>query len=191
MGAFFRFLKARFLSNKIIANYSKQTNQHGFTLIELVMVIVLIGVLSVGANSLFSSKDSYADYLAKERLLSLGLLAQQLALGVSAQEVQIAGAAPIPSGDPAEIQFIRTAGGDLHFTLLKHQQSVQTYQLETPLPTISIDGLALALGATVSLAWDQTASMDDAANHNVTIVGTKTHRICFSSSGFVYESSGA
>jgi len=154
------------------------------------MVIVLIGILSVGANSLFSSKDSYVDYLAKERLLTLGLLAQQLALGVSAQEVVIPGSATPPVGDPADIQISRAVGGELSFTLRKHQQTVQTYQLETPLPTISIDGALLAAGSTVSLAWDQSASMTDAANHDVTIAGSQTYRICFSSSGFVYQASG-
>ena len=54
------------LSNKLPI----RTSQHGFTLVELVMVIVLIGVLSVGAQSLFSSKDAYVDYVACCFLLS-------------------------------------------------------------------------------------------------------------------------
>lgn len=163
-------------------------HQSGFTLIELVMVIVLIGVLSVGASSLFSSKDAYVDYLAKERLLSLGLLAQQLSLGVSAQEVVIPGSATPPLGNPSEIRISRAVGGAISFTLLKHQQTVQTYMLEAPLPTISVDGSLLNVGSSVTLAWDQNASMTDAANHNVTIAGDNTYRVCVSASGYVYES---
>ncbi len=169
---------------------TKAPYQQGFTLIELVMVIVLIGILSVGANSLFSSKEGYVDYIAKERLLSLGLLAQQLALGVRAQELPIPGSATPPVGEPAEIQISRAVGGGLNFSLFKHQQSVQSYQLQKPLPTISIDGVALAAGSTVTLSWDQRASMSDGLNHRVNIAGTSTFRICFSSSGYVYEASG-
>jgi prepilin-type N-terminal cleavage/methylation domain-containing protein len=164
--------------------------QAGFTLIELVMVIVLIGVLSYGASSLFASKDRYVDYLAKERLLSLGLLAQQLALGMSAQEVSIPGSATPPSGDPAEIQIARSAGGDITFSLFKHQQAVRNYLLETPVPAVSVDGVSLSAGSSVSLAWDQAGNIDDGTNHNVTISGASAFYICFSSSGFVYENSG-
>jgi MSHA pilin protein MshC len=178
----------RNLFSKTIARNCYPIDQSGFTLIELVMVIVLIGVLSVGASSLFSSKDAYVDYLAKERLLSLGLLAQQLSLGVSAQELVIPGSATPPLGNPSEIRISRTAGGAISFTLLKHQQTVQTYNLEAPLPAIAVDGSALSAGSTVTLAWDQTASMTDAANHSVTITGASTFRVCVSASGYTYES---
>lgn len=164
--------------------------QKGFTLIELVMVIILLGLLSFGASSLFSSKDAYVDYLAKERLLTMGLLAQQLALGVSAQEVQIPGATAPPAGDPAEIQISRSAGGEITFTLLKHQQTVQTYDLESPLPSIAFDGVALSAGTSATIAWDQNANMDDESNHSLVMTGASTFRICFSSSGYVYESTG-
>src|SRR3989338_6526784 len=59
-------------------------SQTGFTIIELIMVIVLIGILSVGARSLFFSRDSYAGFLARDQLVSAALLAQQQALGMSA-----------------------------------------------------------------------------------------------------------
>ena len=181
---------AMFCSIRTIKKNSKYTYQKGFTLIELVMVIVLIGVLSVGARSLFSSKDAYVDYLAKERLLSMGLLAQQFALGVSAQEVAIPGSTPAPPGDPADIQISRTVDGDLSFTLRKHNAEVQRYQLEQPLPSISVDGVALAVGSTVTLVWNQSADMDDGNNHKVTIAGASTFRVCFSASGFTYETAG-
>ena len=59
-------------------------SQSGFTLIELVMVIVLIGILSYGAASLYSSRDGFAGFIAKDQLIASGLLAQQVAMGMSA-----------------------------------------------------------------------------------------------------------
>ena len=172
-----------------ITHLSSHANQQaGFTLIELVMVIVLIGILSIGAGSLFSSKDAYVDYLAKERLLSLGLLAQQIALGVSAKEVITPSSATPPVGDPAALTISKAAGGAIEYTLVKHQITVQTYQVDTPWPSYVIDGVALSAGNSVTLSWDMSANMKDATNHRVSIVGDQSFYVCFSSSGYVYQS---
>ena len=52
----------------------------GFTLVELVMVIILIGVLSVLGIGLFTRSSAFSPLLATQQLQSAALLAQQAAL---------------------------------------------------------------------------------------------------------------
>jgi prepilin-type N-terminal cleavage/methylation domain-containing protein len=165
--------------------------QLGFTLIELVMVIVLIGLLSFGASSLFSSKGTYVEYLAKERLLSLGLLAQQVALGVSAPAMPVPVSPPIVLPDPAAITITRSVSDDLTISLQKLGQTFQTFTLDTSVPIPAINGVALASGSARVFTWDRNANMKDGLNQEVRFTGDTTYRVCFSASGYVYESAVA
>ena len=150
--------------------------QAGFTLVELVMVIVLIGILSYGATSLFASKSTYAEYIAKEQLISQGLLAQQIALGMSA------------TTNPVSLIISRNAGGETSFSLNKAGQAALLETLDSSLNSPLVDGSALANGASYTFTWDSTGSLSDNTNHEVRFVGDKTYRVCFSASGYVYAS---
>jgi MSHA pilin protein MshC len=55
-------------------------NQRGFTLIELIAVIVLIGILAVYAASRFVGKDGFADYAAQDLIVGAARIAQQRAM---------------------------------------------------------------------------------------------------------------
>jgi prepilin-type N-terminal cleavage/methylation domain-containing protein len=152
-------------------------SQAGFTLIELVMVIVLIGVLSYGAASLYSSRDSFAGFIAKDQLISSGLLAQQVAMGMSA------------TADPVALKVERrTSDGFWVFTLTKVGLSPVIASQDASGNSISVDGVTLAAGASHTFTWNSNASLNDGANHHVYFVGTNTFRVCFSASGYVYES---
>jgi len=64
----------------MIANASYTNNQFGFTIIELVMVIVLLGTLSATAMPKFFSKNSYADRALFDDALHAASYAQKLAI---------------------------------------------------------------------------------------------------------------
>ena len=151
-------------------------HQQGFTLIELVMVVVLIGILSYGATSLFASKSTYAEYLAKEQLISQGLLAQQVALGMSATKA------------PVSLVISRSGAGQTAFSLVKAGQAPLVELLDESLASPLIDGATLANGSNYTFIWNSNAALSDNANHEVRFVGDRTYRVCFSASGYVYES---
>jgi prepilin-type N-terminal cleavage/methylation domain-containing protein len=156
--------------------YKLPTIQKGFTLIELVMVIVLLGILSLGASSLFTSKSSYAEFIAKEQLIAQGLLAQQIAFGMSA------------ASNPVSLSINRAAGGETSFTLTKVGQTPLTEVLDSSLNSPLVDGAALANGGSATFTWNSKAELSDNSNHSVTFVGDTNYRVCFSASGYVYES---
>tara|TARA_R110002167_G_scaffold194358_3_gene397038 strand:+ start:181 stop:669 length:489 start_codon:yes stop_codon:yes gene_type:complete len=153
--------------------------QNGFTLIELVMVIVLLGILSFGTSSLFSSKSTYAEFIAKEQLIAQGLLAQQIALGMSA------------ISNPVSLTIARSAGGQTSFILTKTGQTPLIELLDSSLNSPLVDGSALANGASTIFTWNTKGELSDNSNHSVVFVGDNSYRVCFSSSGYVYESLAA
>lgn len=54
--------------------------QNGFTLIELITVIILLGILSAFAISRFPSSQSYSSAIIKNQLIASARLAQQTSL---------------------------------------------------------------------------------------------------------------
>ena len=155
-------------------------SQSGFTLIELVMVIVLIGILSYGAVSLYASRDGFAGFIAKGQLVSTGLLAQKVALGMSAV------------ANPVSLQITRRSSDDFWvFTLTKTGLTPIVSSQDSSSNSIAVDGTTLAAGASHTFTWDSKANLSDGTNHNVSFVGDNTFRVCFSASGYVYQSSVA
>ena len=54
--------------------------QRGFTLIELVLVMVILGTVAMMASSRFVGSDSFASMAAQDQLISAARYAQQIAL---------------------------------------------------------------------------------------------------------------
>lgn len=67
-------------ANRLLSLLFMQNNQQGFTLIELVTVIILLGILSAFAISRFPSSQSYSTTIIKNQLLASARLAQQTSL---------------------------------------------------------------------------------------------------------------
>jgi len=146
------------------------------------MVIILIGIMSYGAVSMFSSRDKYAGFIAKDQLISSALLAQQIALGMSGESISVTLKVEraIDPEDSRE-KWI--------FTLKKENQNTKVIKQETAGGSLAIDGTIIALNGSQTFTWNREASLVDGANHSVTFVSGNTYRVCISASGYTYFSS--
>ena len=50
-------------------------NSRGFTLIELIMVIILIGVVSAAASSLFTRTSNFSAVAARDQMIAIATVA--------------------------------------------------------------------------------------------------------------------
>jgi len=153
------------------------------------MVIVLIGILSYGASSLYSSRDAFAGYIANKQLISSALLAQQIAMGMSAinDPVSLSVGVELVDGDNLwtfRLTKVNPADADSPF-------EPDPVAQDSSGGSLVIDGATIAAGASRTFTWNSQANMSDGANHEIRFVGTTTHTVCLSSSGYVYESQAA
>ncbi|SFN41859.1 pilus assembly FimT family protein [Marinobacter pelagius] len=145
----------------------------GFTLVEFVMVIILLGVLSALGIGLFARTSTFSPLLATQQLSSATLLAQQAAL----------------AGNPSSSIVIRQLADELQFEAagesfaLDREGSSLSYRISSgsfaPIP---------AAGLTVSFnGFGRVAAPVPRENIDFRITGSSQYNLCLSSLGAVYQ----
>ena len=61
-------------------NITPVSHYRGFTLVELVTVIVLLGIVTAVITPRFISRDSFADYAVRDQIIAAARIAQQRAM---------------------------------------------------------------------------------------------------------------
>lgn len=140
----------------------------GFTLVELVMVIILIGVLSAVGVGLFASRSAFSPLLATQQLASATLLAQQAAL----------------AGNPANTLTIEQGGDDLRFIVGAGSGNPRTFEIAREGTSLSAPG-----GLPLTLTFDSKGAPSTGTNLQFTFSGDSTFQTCLSSLGAVYAGS--
>lgn len=138
----------------------------GFTLVELVMVIVLVGVLSVLGIGLFARDSAFSPLLATQQLESATLLAQQAAL----------------AGNDGSTLSVNRGSGDFVYTVGGGTASERAF-------TIEHNGAALSVsGAAFPISFDHFGRPNTAGNTvQFTFSGESTFDVCLSPLGAVYR----
>jgi MSHA pilin protein MshC len=139
--------------------------ESGFTLIELVMVIILIGVLSALGIGLFATRSAFSPLLATQQLASATLLAQQAAL----------------AGNPAGTVTIEQAADTFVFTVGAGTPNARSFSVARA--GTSLGGASLPL----ILTFDRDGALVSGSNLALTFSGDSTYQTCISSLGAVYS----
>ena len=145
----------------------------GFTLVELVMVIILVGVLSALGVGLFASRSAFSPLLVTQQLASATLLAQQAALaGNSSNTVTI-------EQDSDALSFI--VGGQ-NFSLKRNGATLSyRQQSQTRFSAVTSGGYSVSFDA-----MGRVAAPIARANIDFRISGDSQFDLCLSSLGAVY-----
>ncbi|MDI9246676.1 type II secretion system protein [Marinobacter sp. CHS3-4] len=138
----------------------------GFTLIELVMVIILIGALSVLGIGLFARSSAFSPLLATQQLASATSLAQQAAL----------------AGNPAATLRIEQGASDFVFTVGAGSGNPRVITLPRESTTLSVAG-----GLPLNLTFNELGAPASGANLSLTFSGDASFQTCLSSLGAVYR----
>ena len=152
--------------------------QKGFTLIELIMVIILLGVLSVFAMSRFSSGQSYSSAIVKNQLLAALRLSQQTALSRSSSNQNV-------------ILTITSAGGSWLFVTSGGGDSF-TSQVEAGVEQIRFGTNFAAACSSLStlplvISFDGDGNRLPQSNLRMCVDSDIDYELCISSSGYSYE----
>lgn len=142
--------------------------ESGFTLVELVMVITLIGVLSVLGIGLFASRSAFSPLLANQQLASATLLAQQAAL----------------AGNAANSLTIEQGSDEFRFVVGGGSANPRTFAIARESTSLSVAG-----GLPVTLSFDARGAPASGSNLQLTFTGDSTFTTCLSSLGAVYAGS--
>jgi MSHA pilin protein MshC len=144
--------------------------QSGFTLVELVMVIILIGVLSALGIGLFAGRSAFSPLLATQQLSSAALLAQQAAL----------------AGKLESSVVIETAG-DLSFNA---QYKANVSDAFTTIQSFSLDrdDFSVSVDPPGRIFFSNVGTVSGGVSRTVTVSGdSSSFTFCLSSLGAVYQ----
>lgn len=145
----------------------------GFTLVELVMVIILIGVLSALGVGLFAGRSAFSPLLATQQLSSATLLAQQAALAGNINNSLVV------RQDDENLRFSAAAS---QFTLSRAGSTLEYSIGGGPFFTVPGTGFEIRFDR-----FGRVASPASGTNIDFRITGDSEFNLCLSSLGAVFD----
>ncbi len=162
--------------------------ESGFTLIELVMVLVVIGILSVTAAGMFASRGDFASTLVKDQLLDKLRLTQQISLARQTGNLSLV---IDESAGQWRLRVLDSAAADsilLSQTMDQNGTSIHTSNSNFSASCASLPSVAGA--SPLTLNFDRRGNLNPAsANRRICVTGGNTYELCVSSAGYAYEGS--
>jgi MSHA pilin protein MshC len=156
--------------------------QTGFTLIELVTVLLLLGILSAVAFARLGGVNSFSESLFQQQVLSYLRLAQRTAVA--------------HQGSGAQLNINRVSASEWDITLVFATQTL-SYQLEGDNALTFAAGASsgsISTGETLSLVYRDNGDLTELTSPLVADIDTSlslvvagSRLICVSPTGFAYE----
>jgi MSHA pilin protein MshC len=156
--------------------------QKGFTLIELIMVIILLGVLSVFAMSRFSSGQAYSGTIIKNQFLASARLAQQTSLSRSSPNISNSNVKLNVSIVAGDWSLVVSGSGGASYAATADRGTEQV-RFGSNL-TVACSSLTLA---PLEVVFDGDGNRIPMQNLRVCIDSDIDYELCISPSGYAYE----
>jgi len=164
------------------------TSTKGFTLIELIVVIILISIISAVGMGLFSSTDQYSARLASDRWLAGLRLAQRLSLQKQ-NATNLVVMTVSNSADEWDLSIDQAGVNLSEFVIEKEQLDIRvsTTEFSNSCSTLTAVTFPYSLnfngyGNLVTAARAQVST-----NTRLCFIGAQTMDVCISPSGYAYE----
>ena len=156
--------------------------QQGFTLIELITVIILLGILSAFAISRFPSSQSYSTHIITHQLIASVRLAQQTALARSSIDVL------------DHTVFTITGTASFWNLVVSDRNPIYSAQVDRGSEQVRFGtNLSAACSsltaAPLSITFDGAGNRLPAQSLRVCIDSVTDVELCISPSGYIYEGS--
>ena len=173
-----------------------RASQRGFSLVELITVLILVGILSVVAVARFSGSDGFSEYTYQNRLISALRNMQQRAMHDNRAgfcfQINLVNGAATPAFGPASLNF---ASGNQANTCAAGVDASSDF-LATNATEIADERLTLTAsdGGVSTLAYigfnglgqPLTNVANCSSGCTVTFAGTASASVCVASEGYVY-----
>ena len=147
----------------------------GFTLVELVIVLVVVGILSVTAMGLFASRADFSASLVKDQFIASLLTAQQRALAHH-------------SSSPVLFTVLQSAdGSNWILTVSQGSESFAEKSIERAGAVLQIGGITLSDGASRVVSFNGAGETLEASDLSWRFTGESSRFFCLGTSGFAYS----
>ncbi|BBB31508.1 prepilin-type N-terminal cleavage/methylation domain-containing protein [Neptunomonas japonica] len=156
--------------------------QTGFTLIELVTVLLLLGILSAVAFARLGGVNSFSESLFQQQVLSYLRLAQRTAVA--------------HQGSGAQLNINRVSTSEWDITLVFATQTL-SYQLDGDNALTFASGAStgsISTGDTLSLVYSDNGDLSELTaplaadiDASLSLVVAGNRSLCISPTGFAYE----
>jgi len=154
-------------------------SQQGFTLIELITVIILLGILSAFAISRFPSSQSYSTTIIKNQFIASARLAQQTSLARSSTTSNVT--LSISEVSEEWNLVIAGAGGD------SNTAKVDKGNEQIRFGTNLVSACSALTASPLTLVFDGDGNRIPRQNLRVCIDSDIDYELCISPSGYAYE----
>ncbi len=163
----------------------KVKSSRGFTLVELVMVLVLVGIVSLGALGLFASKGSYAAALAKDQFIAAVLQAQQRALSQhSGTNVTLR---VVQSADEWFVSVFQGVVPSDTSCTTDNAPLFKDLCIERSSATLQLGATTLADGGSRDIQFTANGNTTETGNLTATFTGEKAYVVCVTQTGFAFD----